>query len=256
MKKILIIFTLLSFAFSFSQMDNISSGEQLNYRIHYGFLNAGTATLTSLKTNYQGVPHFYVKGIGKTTGAVRAFFKVDDDYESFINITTGLPSFYIRNVQEGNYTQHFESVFNHDNQTVILTDKKTPANGSKIIKTAKGVQDMLSSFYYLRSLDPSELKTGALIKINIWISDELYPFQLKVLGTENVDTKFGSINCIKIIPSVLSGRVFKDNESVTMWVTNDKNHLPIAVKADLAVGSLKADIDSFKNVKYPLNFSK
>ncbi|MGS0748866.1 DUF3108 domain-containing protein [Halpernia sp. GG3] len=256
MKKFLSIITFLAFTLTFAQMDNINSGEQLIYRIHYGFLNAGTAKLTSLKTNYDNVPHFYVKGEGKTTGAVRAFFKVDDIYESFINISTGLPSFYVRNVHEGNYTQHFESVFNHRNQTVILTDKENVANGSKIIKTVKGVQDMLSAFYYLRSLDSLLLKPGAVIKINIWIDKSLFPFQLKVMGTEDLKTKFGTVNCLKIIPSVISGRVFKDNESVTMWVTNDQNHLPIALKADLAVGSLKADIDGFKNVKYPLNFSK
>jgi hypothetical protein len=256
MKKLLNVLTFLIFALSFGQMDNIDSGEKLIYRIHYGFLNAGTAELTSLKTNYQNLPHFFVKGVGKTTGAVRAFFKVDDLYESFINISTGLPSFYVRDVHEGNYSQHFESVFNHNNETVILTDKENAANGSKIIKTVKGVQDMLSAFYYLRSLDSLELRTGSVVKINIWIDKSLFPFQLRVVGTENLKTDFGTINCLKIIPSVISGRVFKDNESVTMWVTNDKNHLPIALKADLAVGSLKADIDSFKNVKYPLSFRK
>lgn len=256
MKKTLILCILFFYACGFAQMDNINSGEKLTYRIHYGFLNAGTAELTSLKTNYQNAPHFYVKGVGKTTGTIRAFFKVDDLYESFINISTGLPSFYVRNVNEGNYSQHFESAFNHDNHTVILTDKKNAANGSKVIKTVKGVQDMLSSFYYLRSLDSLQLKTGSVFKINIWIDSSLFPFQLRVIGTENIDTKFGKISCLKIIPSVISGRVFKDNESVTMWVTNDKNHLPIAIKADLAVGSLKADIDSFATVKYPLIFHK
>lgn len=74
MKKFLSVLTFLLFAFAFPQkFDNIQSGETLNYRIHYGILNAGTATLTTLKTTYLGQPHFYVKGIGKTTGAVRAF---------------------------------------------------------------------------------------------------------------------------------------------------------------------------------------
>ncbi len=237
-------------------MDNITSGEQLNYRIHYGFLNAGTATLTTLATNYQGKPHLYVKGVGRTTGAVRAFFKVDDLYESFINIDTGLPSFYVRNVKEGGYTQHFETSFNHDNQTLILTDKETPANGSKVIKSVKGVQDMLSAFYYLRSLDQSELKVGTVKNLNVWIDDEMFPFQLRVVGTENIRTKFGNINCLKIIPLVKSGRVFKAKEGVTLWVSNDANHIPISIKAELAVGSLKADLDSFKNVKFPLKFSK
>lgn len=255
MKKILLLMTFLIFANNHAQkLDNIQSGEVLNYRIHYGILNAGTATLTTLKTTYLGQPHFYVKGYGKTTGAVRAFFKVEDHYESFINYNTGLPSFYVRNVQEGGYTQHFETVFNQSNQTLILTDKEK--NTSKQQKSVKDIQDMLSAFYYLRSLDSSDLRTGSVKKLNVWIDDEVFPFQIKVAGTENVKTKFGTINCLKIIPQVMSGRVFKDKEGVTLWVSNDRNLVPVAIKAELAVGSLKASLESYKNVKYPLKFSK
>ena len=240
--------------FNAQKLDNISSGEKLEYRIHYGILNAGTATLTTLKTTYKGAPHFYVKGEGKTTGAVRAFFKVDDLYESFINYNTGLPSYYVRNVKEGSYRQHFQTVFNHNNHTLILTDKKNPANGSRIINSVKGVQDMLSAFYYLRALDQSQLKVGTVKNLDVWIDDEMFPFQIRVAGTEEVKTKYGKINCLKIIPMVQSGRVFKEKEGVTLWVSNDKNHVPILIEAQLAVGSLKASLDGYKNVKYGLNF--
>ena len=84
----------------------------------------------------------------------------------------------------------------------------------------------------------------------------MFPFQLKVVGTENVKTRFGYISCLKIIPQVISGRVFKDKEGVTLWVSNDDNHIPVSIKAELAVGSLAADLDYFSNVKYPLNFVK
>ncbi|MGA9213483.1 DUF3108 domain-containing protein [Kaistella sp.] len=255
MKKFSVLFGLLLITIiSGQKLQNIQSGEVLRYRIHYGILNAGTASLTTLKTTYQGQPHFYVKGYGRTTGAVRAFFKVEDNYESFINYNTGLPSFYVRDVKEGNYTQHFETTFNHNNQTLLLTDKEK--NNTKSLNSVVGIQDMLSAFYYLRSLDSTELKTGSTRKLNIWIDDEMFPFQLRVVGTENVKTKFGSINCLKIIPQVISGRVFKDKEGVTLWVSNDRNHVPIAIKAELAVGSLKADIDFYSNVKYALNFTK
>ena len=255
MKKIFSLFIILFFLNSNAQkLDNIQPGEVLSYRIHYGILNAGTATLTTLKTTYQGQPHFYVKGYGKTTGAVRAFFKVEDNYESFINYNTGLPSFYVRNVEEGGYTQHFETAFNHDNNTLILTDKEK--NTTRSLKSVSGIQDMLSAFYYLRSLDDSELKVGSVKKLNVWIDDEMFPFQVKVVAIERIKTKFGYISSLKIVPQVMSGRVFKDKEGVTLWVSNDKNHVPLAIKAELVVGSLKADIDSFSNVKYPLNFSK
>ena len=255
MKKILFLFGLLFLSLAPAQkLQNIQSGEVLNYRIHYGLLNAGTASLTTLKTTYRGQPHFYVKGYGKTTGAVRAFFKVEDNYESFINYNTGLPSYYVRNVKEGGYTQHFQTVFNHNNQTLLLTDKEK--NTTTTVKSVKGVQDMLSAFYLLRSLSDAELRVGSVRKVDVWIDDELFPFQLKVVGTENIKTKFGYINTLKIIPQVISGRVFKDKEGVTLYVSNDANHIPISVKAELAVGSLKADIDSYSNVKYPLNFVK
>ena len=255
MKKILALFGLLIMTFGSAQkLQNIQSGEVLRYRIHYGLLNAGTASLTTLKTTYKGQPHFYVKGYGKTTGAVRAFFKVEDHYESFINYQTGLPSYYVRNVQEGGYTQHFQTVFNHQNQTLLLTDKEK--NTTATLKSVKGIQDMLSAFYYLRSLDDSDLKVGSVKKLNVWIDDEMFPFQLRVVGTENISTKFGKINALKIVPQVISGRVFKDKEGVTLWVSNDRNYVPLLIQAQLAVGSLKASIDSYKNVKYPLNFTK
>ena len=253
------IFYLVALFFCFlgnAQINNIANGESLTFRIHYGILNAGTANLTAKTVSYQGEPHLYVKGVGQTTGAVKAFFKVNDLYESYINTSTGLPSFYVRNVSEGTYTQHLQTTFNHDNNTLVLTDKKTPANGSKTIKSVKGVQDMLSCFYYLRSRNNSDLKQGAIINMNVWIDDEMFPFQLKVVGTENLKTKFGTVNCLKIIPSVKSGRVFKEKEGVTMWVSNDANHVPLLLKAELAVGSLKASLDDYKNVKYPIKFVK
>jgi len=255
MKKSSIFLAIFTFCLSFGQINNIADGESLTFRIHYGILNAGSANLTTKKTTYKGVPHLYVKGTGTTTGAVKAFFKVEDLYESFININTELPSYYVRNVREGGYTQHYETVFNHENNTLILTDKKNPANGSRVLKSVKGVQDMLSCFYYLRSKSPGELKVGTAINMNVWIDDELFPFQLKVVGTEDLKTKYGTINCLKIAPSVQSGRVFKEKEGVMMWVSNDINHVPLLIKAELAVGSLKASIDDIKNVKYPLKFT-
>ena len=254
MKKIFnFIFLLISITV-FSQIDNIKSGEKLTYRLHYGFLNAGTATLTTNQITYKGKPHYRVTGVGRSTGAVRAFFKVDDVYESYINIATGLPSYYVRNVSEGGYRRHYETKFNHDNQSLTLTNKLDQT--SKNFKTMRGIQDMLSSFYNLRSMDKSKFKVGSNIKMNVWIDDESYPFMLKVVAVENKTTKFGDISCLKIKPYVMSGRIFKSQEGVTMWVTNDENHVPVEIRAELLVGSLKASLDGYTNVKYPLNFSK
>lgn len=252
MKKYFSIILSFAFMLMFSQVENIKNGEKLTYRIHYGFLNAGTATLTANQINYRNAPHYRVTGIGRSSGAVRAFFKVDDVYESYINIATGLPSHYVRNVSEGGYRRHFETEFNQDNQSLTLTNKLEKT--SKHFKTVKGLQDMISAFYYLRSIDSTNFKVGSALKINVWIDDEIYPFMLKVTGIENRNTKFGKISCLKIVPYVMSGRIFKSQEGVTMYVTNDANLVPVEMKAELLVGSLKASLDDYHNVKYPMNF--
>lgn len=251
---ILLLFGFVQFFYS-QGLGNISTNESLTYRIHYGFLNAGEATLSTNEIHYKGMPHLHVIGKGRSKGAVNAFFKVRDHYESYINLSTGLPSFYIRNVHEGSYKQHLQTTFHHDSTTLTL--KNVLENSSpKQIKTVKGVQDMLSAFYYLRSMGEQDLKVGSIKNINVWIDDELFPFQIRVVGTETISTKFGKIKCLKIIPLVKSGRVFKEKEGVTMWVSNDKNHIPIAISAKLLVGSLRADLSNYSNVKYPLQFVK
>jgi hypothetical protein len=73
---------------------------------------------------------------------------------------------------------------------------------------------------------------------------------LKFLGYEDIDTKFGIVPTMIFRPLVQSGRVFKEEESLTVWISNDDNKLPIRIKASLAVGSIKADLDAFKGLKY------
>ncbi|SUX48121.1 Protein of uncharacterised function (DUF3108) [Chryseobacterium indoltheticum] len=137
MKKLLTITAIFAFFLGYSQLNNVADGESITLRIHYGFLNAGSANLTTKKVNYKGAPHLYVKGTGQTTGAVKAFFKVEDLYESYINIATELPSFYVRNVKEGSYRQHLQTFFNHDNHTLVLTDKKNACQWFKNHKICK-----------------------------------------------------------------------------------------------------------------------
>lgn len=253
MKNLFLFIGVFVFSTLSAQFDNINAGESISFRIHYGFITAGNATLSTTKTSYKGQPAFYVRGVGKTSGAAKAFFKVEDVYESYISEKKE-PLFYVRNVSEGSYTQHLQSTFNTNNNTLVLVDKKHTDRPAKTVKVPNDVQDILSCFYYLRSVD--NLKVGSVLKMSVWIDDELFPFQLKVVGTEKISTKFGKVNCLKIIPSVVSGRVFKDKEGVTMWVTNDQNKVPVLIKAELAVGSLKASIDSYANVKYPIKFEK
>ena len=110
---------------------------------------------------------------------------------------------------------------------------------------------MVSTFYYLRNnIGTKNLKVGDEVKLDMFFDEENYGFKLKYLGRENLDTKFGEVDALIFRPYVMAGRVFKEEESLTLWVSNDKNKIPLRIKADLAVGSLRADLEAFKGLKH------
>ena len=255
MKKFLWIPLIAFFVFSFIQNEaqNYQDGEFLKYRIHYGLLNAGFATLEVKSSELNGKKHHHVIGQGSSSGAVRAFYKIDDRYESYIDAANGKPSKFIRDISEGGYTRDQVFTFDHNKKVVEVNNRKSKK--VSYMQFEGNVQDLLSAFYYLRNYDTDDLKTGDYINVDVLLSDGTYKFKLKILGRESIKSKFGTIKCLKIRPYVQSGRIFKESESVTMWVTDDANHVPIQIKAELTVGSLKADLYDYKNVKSKLNFT-
>ncbi len=255
MKKIVIfIISFFAFIHYHAQQHNYKAGEFLKYRIHYGPLNAGISTIEVKNAKIAGRDHFHIVGKGWTTGVVKTFFKVSDRYESYIDKKTGLPTKFIRKIDEGGYTKDKELVFNHSSKQVFVNNKKHKKTQYIRFKD-KNIQDMISAFYYLRDYDTSKMKTGDVINIKIFMDEEEFALKLKILGREYKKIKnIGKVKCLKIRPYVISGRVFKEKESVTVWVTNDRNHIPVQIKASLAVGSLKADLMEYKNLKNTIVF--
>src|SRR6056297_803941 len=224
-------------------------GEWLKFRIHYGILNASYATLHLTSKTLDDIPVYHVVGKGKTTGLASIFFKVDDTYESYFGREQGKPYKFIRKIDEGGYTKDMEIEFNYDNDKAVLIDNK---NGTKQdFQIHDEIQDLISASYFLRSnYNLEEFEEGESIVLDMLFDDDgVFKFQLKYLGKEILRTKFGKVECLKFRPLVQSGRVFKEKESLTLWVSNDWNKIPIRIKANLAVGSLKADLDGYNGLK-------
>jgi hypothetical protein len=226
-------------------------GEFLAYRIHYGFINAGRAELKVKKlTNREGRPVYHMVGTGRSVGMAEVFFKTRDRYETWIDSDAMVPWEFIRDVNEGGYIIKRHLHFDQFEQTVYDDlDKK-----DTIFSTPENVQDILSAFYYARTLDANELKKGDMIPIDMFLDHDIFHFRLKYLGKEVMKTKFGKIRCLKLMPIVQSGRVFKEKEGMTLWVSDDPNKIPIRLQADLAVGSVKIDLSDYKNTVSPLKF--
>lgn len=252
MKKHIILFLVSTITFSiFSQQKKpaFKSGEWLRYKMSYsGFLRAGSAILEVKETEYKGKKVFYTKGTGWTSGMIKWFFKVDDKYESYFDKDTIKPYLFKRKINEGGYKKHRITSFNYDSKRAYVQDfteqKDTSVAFSK-------VQDMLSSFYYLRNIETKNLKKGDEIELDMFMDSQVYPFKLRFLGRERLKTKFGKINSLIFRPLVQSGRIFKAQESVTIWITDDANKIPIKLKASLSVGSLRAELEKYRGLANP-----
>ncbi|MBF04185.1 MAG: ATP-dependent exonuclease [Flavobacterium sp.] len=250
MKKIIILLLVFISTNSFVQKeDAFTTGEWFKLRIHYGVVNAGYATLEIKEAVRDNHKVHHVQGKGWTTGMTKLFFEVKDDYQSFFDKETGKPYQFLRKIDEGGYTKYQEGFFNQDNNTVRVKDYKN--NTENTYSVPENVQDIVSSFYYLRNHPKIDnLNEGESITIDMFFDNETTKFKLKYIGKEDIKTKFGKISCKVFRPYVQAGRVFKEEESLTVWISDDDNKIPVRIKASLAVGSLKADLDAFKGLKH------
>ncbi len=219
-------------------------GEKLTYRLSYGILDAGEAVLSVEESNksIQGRKVWRVRGVGRTISAFEWFYKVNDVYESHMDAEGMFPWLFIRRVNEGGYKINQDYTF--------YQHKKVVDNGEgKKFKVPAMVQDMLSSFYYARTIDYSNAKIGDVFTVNIFLDNELYPTKIKFKGKETVKIKEGKFRCLKFVPVVQEGRVFNSEEDLTVWITDDANRIPILAKAKIKVGSLKMHLVSWENLK-------
>jgi hypothetical protein len=248
-KALILLFVFATFGFSSQKERAFDTGEWFKFRIHYGLINAGYATLEVKEAIKNNKKVYHAVGKGYTTGMSRFFFKVDDLYESYFDKETGNPYQFVRKIDEGGYTKNQEGFFNQSSNKIVVKDYKNKSE--KTFLFPDNAQDILSTFYYLRNYPTIDrLKVGEAVAIDMFFDDEITKFKLKYLGNEDIDTKFGRVPTMIFRPLVQSGRVFKEEESLTVWISDDDNKLPIRIKASLAVGSIKADLDAFKGLKY------
>ena len=211
-------------------------GEKLQYKISYGLIDAGFAQLEVKKSNtkIQDKSVYHIIGLGTSSKTFDWFFKIRDCYESFVDSSELVPLLFKRNVNEGGYKIYQNYEFDHQNK-IVKTEKGE-------IQTKKHIQDMLSCFYYARTLGLNNLKKGDVLSFNAFVDGETYPLKVKFLGKDVVKIKAGKFKALKFCPIVQTGRIFKSEESLSVWISDDYNKTPLLIKAKILFGSLRMEM--------------
>jgi len=222
-------------------------GELLRYKAYYdailtGKVNAGEAEL-EVKDETKviaGRNTYHIVGLGLTKGAFNLFFKVVDRYETYLDEDALVPWVFIRRVNEGGYKISQDVTFNQFKKTVTQTNNKDNTTKTKV--ASENIQDVISMFYYARTLDFSTATIGQEFPIPFFLDDSVYTSKIIYEGKEKVTIDAGTFNCLKFKPMVATGSIFKDQYPMTLWISDDKDHVPILAESAVIVGKVKLEL--------------
>lgn len=220
-----------------------SMEEKLHYDLSYGIVKAGTAEISVQEHKNKNLIRFV--GKGKTTKSFDFFFKVRDHYESWWNVKNKLPVKFIRDVREGSYKKKQVFKFYQKKKVAVLPLGDT-------MNLHHSVQDLVSLFYFARLKDIYSFKPGDSFIVNSFIDHEEVPVKITYEKDEAVKVGEQFILCSVFIPVVQQGRIFNDDNALRLYVSKDKNKIPVKVTADILVGSLKMELTKYSGLKYPL----
>ena len=256
----LVFLVLVGMSFSqlttFREIDNRSFdfGEKLEYRVHYGMINAAEASMEiSNQVVYRNNrPCYKVDVWGRSVGLFDLITRINDNWGTYIDTAAIIPHGFYRILEEGRYRK-FEYVdFDHDRQQAVTTilDKVTKKPREKTVtKVPRNVQDMVSGYYYIRTLDFSKIKEGEVISIDAFFDQEQYDFKVRYLGKETLRTKLGKFRTIILQPLLPKNGLFTGEDAITVWMSDDANKIPLKVKASMFVGAVEIDIKKISGAR-------
>lgn len=182
------------------------------------------------------------------------FFKVRDNFRSFATPDDLHPLWAERNTSEGSQKIYELYQFQNSTKKIHSTIKNSNKPSKKdTINSMADVYDVLTAVYNARNLDFSRYKTNDKIPVKIVLDGKIHPLFIRYLGKEVIkDRSERSYKCFRFSSFMVAGTAFKGGEDVSVWVTDDQNRVPILVEAKVLIGSVKAYLDSYNGLKFPM----
>lgn len=222
-------------------------GEVLEYKLRYGIITAAEGIIKVLNSDlkFNNKPTYRLVVDARTSGTFDVFYKIRDHYDSYIDKDDLTPYFYQEDIKESKYKRQDKARFYQDTKKVV-------SNKGTFTTPTNQTFDLVSAYYFARSLDITKLKIGEQFKLNYFLGKEIHQLQIKYVGKEVVKSKLGDIRCLKFSPSIEPGRIFRKDSNLYLWITDDGNRVPVKAQVEIIVGAVTMEIKSATGLKYPL----
>ena len=230
-------------------------GETIKYVVHYGLINGGEATVEtggSLE-RVNDRPCYKATVSGRTTGSFDFFLRIRDQWRAYIDTASILPLRAQRDIAEKNYRKKETVDFDHlrDLADVQNHDKEHPTRTS--VKVANNTLELVSGFYYLRTINFDRMRVGDVVRMPGYFDGDNFMLEVIYKGREIIETKAGDVRAFKLVPKLPNNKLFKGENAISVYLSDDRNKIPVLFQAEMFVGTVKVDMVRYQGLKWRLN---
>ena len=252
-----IIFIPLLFGFSDKHevyrhidQDCLIPGERIEYRVHYGFINAGEAVLKTDEVihSINDRPCYKVDVFGRTKGFFDMVTTVRDNWGTYLDTSAVVSQMFYQTIKEGKYMKKEVIQFDQPNNLAVvnrLNKKDSTLMKKDTIPTIANMQDIVSGYYYMRTFNYDTMKIDQIFTVTGFFDDTTYHIKVKFLGRDELKTKIGKFDTFLISPIMPKNSFFRGKNPIKAWISDDRFRIPLKVKAELLIGALEIDIRSY-----------
>lgn len=243
--------------------DNVAfaAGEKLVYAVSYkvGLLNVDVASVGFSTTNAKvnGVETYHVRAIGEVNPSYTWFYNLHDVYDTWLDKTNLKPLFFSNNLREGDY--RYTSSYLYDWDSLKVTTKarnlKNPETTTKVFPLSVNSYDAIALFFNIRSTDMGSLKKNVEYPIEVVFANQIRHLSFRFIGKVEKNIKeLGKFDALEYRCSLAdeSGVAFEDGSEFSIFISDDKNRIPLYVESPIKVGSVRVRLISYEGLKYPI----
>jgi len=220
-------------------------GERLVFDVNYGFITAGEAIIQIPRIErVRDRDAYRVEFLVNSLPSFSWIYKVEDRYLTFIDTAWLLPHRFEQHIREGSYSRDFVADFDRERRLAVTTEGEFPI--------LPEVQDILSAFFYARTIDYSSMGPGDSILLYNYYRDKYYELMIRVLGRQELEVAAGTFRTIVVEPVVKEGGLFKSEGRIVIWLTDDELKVPVRVNTKVVIGSIDSELREYSGLAGPL----
>ena len=230
-------------------------GEVIKYTVHYGLINGGEATVETAGSleRVNDRPCYKATVSGRTTGSFDFFLRIRDQWRAYIDTTSILPIRSQRDIAEKNYRKKETVNFDHVHDLAEVQDHNKDHPKRTTVKIPNNSLELVSGFYYLRTFNFDRMRVGEVIKMPAYLDGDNFLLEVVYKGREIVETKAGDIRAFKLVPKMPNNKLFRGENAISVYFSDDRNKIPVLFQAEMFVGTVKVDMVKYQGLKAPLN---